>query len=514
MTGRTKVDVHFRTLSIEFNDNLVSFNIFEVMKHPTEGHSLFSIDIIDELVKEYMQLGINSVEISHFVEILDVIDCFDSMKDVYNSVNMPNMQDLSEFVDNIADLADLVHMFEISNLTNLVYRLLPDHLKYAYLDDHQHFPIIIANHLHREQEEKLLNVLRKCKKEIEWTLSNLPGIKPSICMHKILLEEEAQSIRQQQRRLNPTILDVVKKEMNASVRISMMRWCQLKFKIADYLHLPIRNIRLHPDVVWLVQHSEYIPKMYDQYFLKFVGGLHGSLHGQLHVYVASFEACLENLSQVLTRCMETNLMLNFKKCHFMVTEGIVLGHLISSRGIEVNKDKVDIIISLPNPAFVREARSFLGHASFYRRFIKNFSKIVLPLSKLLQKDVNFIFDQPYMEAFQELKKRLTSTPILHAPNWEYPFKLMCDASNSALGAILGQRVGKQLHPIVFAFDKFHSYLFCPKIIIFSDHATLKFLLKKLDAKPRLIRWMLLLQEFDLEIREKKSAENAVANHLS
>ncbi|RDX83987.1 Retrovirus-related Pol polyprotein, partial [Mucuna pruriens] len=121
-----------------------------------------------------------------------------------------------------------------------------------------------------------------------------------------------------------------------------------------------------------------------------------------------------------------------------------------------------------------------------------------------------------MEAFQELKNRLTSAPILQAPNWAYPFELMCDVSNSALGAVLGQRAGvsKQAHTtkddliklltIVFALDKFHSYLLGSKIIIFFDHATLRFLLKKPDAKPRLIWWMLLLQEFDIEIIDKKS----------
>ncbi|RDY02595.1 Retrovirus-related Pol polyprotein from transposon 17.6, partial [Mucuna pruriens] len=134
------------------------------------------------------------------------------------------------------------------------------------------------------------------------------------------------------------------------------------------------------------------------------------------VYAESFDACLENLSRVLKRCIKMNLVLNFEKYHFMVTEGIVLGHLVSSRGVEVNKAKVDIITSLPNPVSVRDVRSFLGHAGFYRRFIKNFSKIALPLSKLLQKDVDFAFDQPYVEAFQELKTRLTSTPILQALN--------------------------------------------------------------------------------------------------
>lgn len=101
------------------------------------------------------------------------------------------------------------------------------------------------------------------------------------------------------------------------------------------------------------------------------------------VYGDSFDSCLDNLTKILKRCMETNLVLNYEKCHFMVTEGIVLGHVISSRGIEVDKEKVDLILSLPYPTNVREVRAFLGHAGFYHRFIKDFSKIALPLSKLL-----------------------------------------------------------------------------------------------------------------------------------
>ncbi|RDY05091.1 Retrovirus-related Pol polyprotein, partial [Mucuna pruriens] len=150
------------------------------------------------------------------------------------------------------------------------------------------------------------------------------------------------------------------------------------------------------------------------------------------VYANSFDACLENLSKMLTSCIDTNLVFNFEKCHFMVNEGIMLGHLVFDRGIEVDKSKIDIITSLPNPASMWE--------------------IALPLSKLLQKDVEFNFDQLCVEAFQELKNQLTSAPILQAPNWELSFELMCDASNSALGAVLGQRagVGKPVHVIAYA----------------------------------------------------------------
>ncbi|RDX81296.1 Retrovirus-related Pol polyprotein from transposon 17.6, partial [Mucuna pruriens] len=105
--------------------------------------------------------------------------------------------------------------------------------------------------------------------------------------------------------------------------------------------------------------------------------------GAFTVYVDSFDACLDNLSKLLTRCIDINLVLSFKKCLFMVIEGIMLGHLVSNRGIEVDKSKIDIITSLPNHASMREVRSFLGHACFYKRFIKNLSKLALPLSKLL-----------------------------------------------------------------------------------------------------------------------------------
>ncbi|RDY05756.1 Retrovirus-related Pol polyprotein from transposon 17.6, partial [Mucuna pruriens] len=109
---------------------------------------------------------------------------------------------------------------------------------------------------------------------------------------------------------------------------------------------------------------------------------------------------------ILHRCVDSNLVLNFEKCHFMITEGIVVGHLISSKGIEVDKAKVDVIASLSNPASMWGVRSFLGH----------FIKIALPLSKLLQKDVDFVFDQPCMDAFQKLKKRLTSKLRMSRPN--------------------------------------------------------------------------------------------------
>jgi len=126
----------------------------------------------------------------------------------------------------------------------------------------------------------------------------------------------------------------------------------------------------------------------------------------------------------------------------MVHEGIVLGHFVSSRGIEVDKAKINVITSLPYPTYVWEVNFFLKHAGFYRRFIQDFRKIALPLPKLLQKDVNFVLDQPYKEAFEKLRKRLTTSPIMRPRDYDLPFELMCDASNYVLGAVLSQRVDK------------------------------------------------------------------------
>ncbi|RDY13832.1 Retrovirus-related Pol polyprotein, partial [Mucuna pruriens] len=269
------------------------------------------------------------------------------------------------------------------------------------------------------------------------------------------MEEDIKPIRQQQRRLNPTILDVVKKEVTKLLAagiiypISDSQWNRLRVCI-DYRRLNQATRKDHFPLPFIDQMLEKIVGKSHYYFLDGFSG-----YMQIHiapkdqhkttftcpfgtfaytrtpfglcnapstfqccmmsifsdllqdcmevfmddftVYAESFDACLNNLSKVLKRCIDTNLVLNFEKCHFMVTEGIVLGHLVSNRGIEVDKAKIDVITSLPNPT-------------------SDFSKLALPLSTLLQKDMEFNFDQPYIEAFQELKSILTSAPILQALN--------------------------------------------------------------------------------------------------
>ncbi|XP_062080955.1 uncharacterized protein LOC133785755 [Humulus lupulus] len=207
------------------------------------------------------------------------------------------------------------------------------------------------------------------------------------------------------------------------------------------------------------------------------------------VFGSSFDMCLGNLENVLNRCEKENLVLNWGKCHFMVKEGIVLGHKVSSKGIEVDRAKISTIKNLPPPVSVKGIRSFLGHVGFCRRFIKEFSKISKPFSTLLMNGVAFDFNEECLHAFKVLKEKLTTAPIVMVPNWDLPFELMCGASDYAVGTILGQHI-----------DKFRSYLIGNKVIVYTDHSAIK--------------WVLLLQEFDMEIRDKKGTKNQIADHLS
>ncbi|GJT98738.1 reverse transcriptase domain-containing protein [Tanacetum coccineum] len=197
-----------------------------------------------------------------------------------------------------------------------------------------------------------------------------------------------------------------------------------------------------------------------------------------------FQRCMVAIfHDMIEKTMEVFMDDFLEKCHFMVKEGPwSLAYDFYNPEIEVEKESY-VIAKLPHPTTVKGIRSFLGHAGFYRRFIQDFSKIARPMTHLLEKETLFIFSKECIEAFETLKMKLTQAPILVAPDWDLPFEIMCDASDFAVGAVLGQ-------PLVY-----------------TDHSALKYLLAKQDAKPRLLRWILLLQEFDVVIHDKKGAEN-------
>ena len=216
------------------------------------------------------------------------------------------------------------------------------------------------------------------------------------------------------------------------------------------------------------------------------------------VYGSSFEDCMRNLETVLQRCQDKNLALNWEKCHFLVIEGIFLEHKISATGLEVDQAKIDVIKSLMPPTTVKGIRRFLGHAGFYRRFIKDFSNISRPLCRLLEIDAKFDFDESCRAAFEEIKSRLVSAPIMLTLDWNNEFEIMCDASDYVMGAVFGQRIEKifksiyyaiktfneaqenysttekEMLAMVFACEKFRPYILGSHVMIHTDHAAIKY----------------------------------------
>ncbi|GJW36685.1 reverse transcriptase domain-containing protein [Tanacetum coccineum] len=228
----------------------------------------------------------------------------------------------------------------------------------------------------------------------------------------------------------------------------------------------------------------------------------------------TFQRCMVAIfHDMIEKTMEVFMDDFSEKCHFMVKEGIVLGHKISKSGIEVDKAKVDVIAKLPHPTTVKGIRSFLGHAGFYRRFIQDFSKIARPMTHLLEKETPFIFSKECIEAFETLNDFAVGAVLgqrktKHFQPIHYASKTMTEAQAHYT------TTEKELLAVVYAFEKFRPYLVLSKSIVYTDHSALKYLLAKQDAKPRLLRWILLLQEFDVVIRDKKGAENLAADHLS
>ncbi|GJZ14828.1 reverse transcriptase domain-containing protein [Tanacetum coccineum] len=394
------------------------------------------------------------------------------------------------------------------------------------------FPIIISSELSKKEKMLLLQVLEKRKGATAWKMSDIKEISPSFCTHKILMEDDFKLVIQPQMRLNPKVQDVVK---NKIVKLLDSR---LIYLISDSswvspIHVVLKKGGM---TVVLNDDNELIPSRtvtgwrvcIDYLFFQIpiapedqekttftcpygtfayrgmpfglcnapatfqrcmTAIFHDMVEDFMEVFMDdfsvfdnSFDCCLANLDKMLARCEETNLMLNWEKCHFMVKEGIVLGHKISEAGIEVDRDKID--------------------------------------------------------AFNILKEKLTTASIIISLDWNVPFELMCGASDFAIGAVLGQQIDgkfkpiyyasktldnaqehyttteKELLAVVFSFDKFRPYLILSKTVVYTDHSALKYLFSKKDAKPRLIRWVLLFQEFDIEIKDKKGVEKLAADHLS
>ncbi|GKB74993.1 DNA-directed DNA polymerase, partial [Tanacetum coccineum] len=279
---------------------------------------------------------------------------------------------------------------------DLELKELPEHLEYAFLQENSQLPVVISSALSTDEKNRLLEVLRNHKGAIAWSIADIKGIDSSFCTHKILMEDEFKPSVQPQRRVNPNIKEVVKKEVIKLLDVGLI------YPISDSPWIPIAS-----------KDQEKTTFIYPYFTFAY----------------NSFDHYLRNLEKMLKRCEETNLVINWEKCHFMVKEGIVLGHKVSGSGIEVDKAKIEAISKLPYPTNVKAIRSFLGHAGFYRRFIKYFSQITRPMTQLLVKDAPFNFSEECMQAFDTLKRELTQAPIMVKPNWSLPFDIMCNASD-------------------------------------------------------------------------------------
>nr|GEV24826.1 reverse transcriptase domain-containing protein [Tanacetum cinerariifolium] len=340
---------------------------------------------------------------------------------------------------------------------------LPPHLEYAFLEGDDKLPVIIAKYLSMEEKTALITVLKSHKRAIAWKLSDIKSIDHEFCTHKILMEEDFEPAVQHQRRVNPKIHDVIKQEV---------------LKLLD-----ARLIYPISDSLW-VSPVHCVPKK---------GGFTVVENKENELIPTRLVT-----EKMIKRYEDTNICLNWEKSHFMVKEGIVLCHKISKQRIKVDKAKVDVITKSPHLTTVKEC----------------------------------------VEAFQTLKRKLTEAPILIALDWDMPFELMCDASDFAISAILGKRQDKHFRPIhyasktmteaesnytitekemlavVYDFKIFWSYLIMNKSIVYTDHSALKYLFAKKDSKARLLRWVLLLQEFTFKVIDTKGAENLAADHLS
>ncbi|KAJ9556305.1 hypothetical protein OSB04_010919 [Centaurea solstitialis] len=551
-TGRALIDVHKGELTMRVNDQQVTFNVFNSLKCSGGIEDCSAVSVVDQ-----------DLDLAECSEEMPTVESDDLIFDDSLQEDVAVVFEQLDFKDRPNQPPSIVQPPELE------LKPLPSHLKYAYLLEDEKLPVIISSKLDLDQERKLLDLLRDHKRALGWTIADIRGISPSVCQHKIILEENSVGKAQPQRRLNPMMKEVVKKEilkwLDAGIifPISSSSWvspvqCVPKKGGTTVITneknelIPTRTVtgwRIFMDYRQL-----NLATKKDHFPLPFIDQMLDRLAGKEFFYMiedtmevfmddfsvigTSFENCLVNLKKCLEKCESQDLILNWEKCHFMVQEGIVLGHLVSPRGLEVDKAKLEVIMQLPEPSSAKGIRSFLGHAGFYRRFIKDFSKITKPLCNLLHVDQAFDFTSECKVAFEKIKKALVTAPIVVAPDWKLPFEVMCDASDWAVGAVLGQKrekifhliyyasktlidaqinyttTEKELLAVVFAFDCFRSYLIGAKVSVHTDHSAIKYLMSKADAKPRLIRWVLLLQEFDLEIVDRKGTENQVADHLS
>nr|GEW22205.1 retrovirus-related Pol polyprotein from transposon opus [Tanacetum cinerariifolium] len=584
MTGRALNDVFEEELTLRVGKDAITFNLDQTSRHSANYNDMTAnrIDVIDMACEEYSQ------EVLGFSDVIAKVDAFLALEDdaispevdqsyVYTEGDtllleeflnddpslppptqgnyLPQVQKELKICEAKTDKSPIDEPLEIE------LKDLPPHLEYTFLEGDDKLLVIIAKDLSVEEKTTLITVLKSHKRAIAWKLSDIKGIDPELCTRKVLMKDDFEPAVQNQRRVNPKIHDVINQEVLKLLDAGLIYpifnspWvspihCVPKkggFTVVENEENELILTRLV--MGWRVcinyqklneaTHKDHFPLPFmDQMLERLARNEYYCFLDGFSVFENSFQTILSHLEKLLKWCEDTNLCLNWEKSHFMVKEGIVLGHNISKNRIEVDKAKVDVIAKLPHTTTIKGICSFLGHAGFSRRFIKDFSKIARLLTRLLEKDTIFFFSKECVKDFQTLKRKLIKAPILIAPDWDLPFEFMCDASDFAIGAVMGQRQEKHFRPIhyasktmteaksnytttkkemlavVYAFEKFWSYIITNKSIMYTDHSALKYLFAKNDSMARLLYWVLLLQEFTFKVFDTKGAENLAVDHLS
>nr|GEY43052.1 reverse transcriptase domain-containing protein [Tanacetum cinerariifolium] len=319
---------------------------------------------------------------------------------------------------------------------------LPPHFKYAFLEGADKLPVIIAKDLSEEEKTAFIMVLKSHKRAIAWKLSDIKGINPEFCTYKILMKEDFNLAG------GFTVVEDEENELIPTRLVTGWRYYCFRDGFLGYLQIPIEP-KDQENTTFTCPYGMFAYRRMPFGLCNAPGTFQRCMMAIFHtmiekmmevfmddfsVFRNSFQTCLSHLEKMLKRCEDTNLCLNWEKSHFMVKEGIVLGHKISNDRVEVDKVKVDVISKLPHPTIVKE--------------------------------LNY-----------------TTTE-------------------------------KEMLAVVYAFEKFRSYLILNKSIVYTDHSALKYLFDKNDSNARLLRWVLLIQEFKFKVIDTKGAENLVADHLS
>ncbi|GJR32481.1 uncharacterized protein Tco_1108713 [Tanacetum coccineum] len=501
--ARTNICVHEGTLTMEFEGQVIKFNIYDSMKYLGNEYSVFSIDVIDSLVQKFYELNDeDSLKVALTNTISESANKeFELNLNLHEAISELNsLAPVNKRVSYIGlPLNNAKLLPSIVQAPKLKLKKLPGHLKYLFLEEGDTLPVISSNKLTPLEDERLIRILRDYKEAIGWKVADISGISPSMCMHKILLEEGTTPAKQVQRRLNPPMMEVVKKEIQRLLDAGII------YPISDNKWVsPIQVVPKKAGVT-VVENSDgelVTTRVQNGWKICIDYRKLNALTRKDHFPIPFIDQMLERLAG---------------RAYYCCLDGYSGFHQIPVA--PEDQEKTTFTCPFGTFAFLRMSFGLCNApATFQRCMVSIFSE--------------------YVEDIIELKELLTSSPIIQSPDWNFPFEIMSDASNYAVGAVLGQRVGKSAHviyyasrtldsaqcnysttkkellAIVFTLEKFRSYLLGTKVIVYCDHAALKYLLAKKEAKPRLIRWILLLQEFNLEIRDKKGSETLVADHLS